>query len=183
MACEILRCLNHDQLAAVLAHRDFFTDAHLVTRNVHLPPVDRDVTVANQLARLAARLCEAKSEHNVVETTLQLLQQQFARDALGASSLLEVIAELAFLGEVDSFCFLLLTQLKTVADDFCLSVAAMLAGSEITLFHRTLLGETLCALKEQLHSFAAAKTTNCIFITCQLFVSLTFSVAERFTGG
>src|SRR6185369_11878648 len=136
----------HDQLAAVLSHRDFFPHAHLERRDVHLASVDRDVTMADQLARLAARLCKPKPEDNVIETTLQLLQQQFAGDTLGASSLLEVVTELAFLREVDSLCFLFLTQLKTVADNLCLAVAAMLAGSEIAFLHRTFLGESRFAI-------------------------------------
>jgi hypothetical protein len=58
----------------------------------------------------------------------------------------------------------------------------VLARREIALFNRAFLGEALCTLEEQLHALTAAKATYCIFITCQLFVSLTFSVDERFTG-
>ena len=44
----------------------------------------------------------------VVEATLELLQEQFAGDALGAGGLLVVGAELAFQGEIDALGFLLL---------------------------------------------------------------------------
>ena len=141
------------------------------------------MAVTDELPRLTAGDCESETEHDVVQAPLQLLQQNFAGHALGAGGLLEIIAELAFLGKINALSLLLLAQLQAIADDLRFAVAAMLARRKIALFNRTFFGKTLCALEEQFHALAAAKTTYCIFIACQLFVSLTFSVAERFTGG
>ena len=112
--------------------------------------------VAHQLARLAPRLREAQAVHHVVQTPLELLQEQFAGDALRARRLLEVVAELAFQGEVNALGFLLFAQLQAVANDLGLAVFSMLAGSEVALLDGTLIAETLCAFEEQLHALAAA---------------------------
>ena len=87
---------------------------------------------------------------------------------LARGGLLEVVAELAFLREVHALRLLLFAKLQAVADDLGLTVFAVLAGSEVALLDRTLVGETLCAFEEQLHAFAAAKAAYCVFITCQI---------------
>src|SRR5260370_455446 len=87
---------------------------------------------------------------------LLLLQQEFAGYALGARSLLEIVTELAFLRKVHALGFLLLAQLQAITNDFRFAVLAMLAGSEVTFLHRTLVGETFRAFEEQLHALAAA---------------------------
>ena len=127
-----------------------------IRRNVDFAVVDGNVPVAHQLSRLAPRLCEAQTEHYIVETTLQLLQKQFAGHALCARRLLEVVAELAFEREVNTLGFLLFAQLQTVANNLGLTVFPMLSGSEVALLDGALIAETLCAFEEQLHSLAAA---------------------------
>jgi hypothetical protein len=96
------------------------------------------------------------------------LQQDLAGDALRLGGLLEVVAELAFLREVHALGLLLFTKLETVTYDLRLAIFAVLTRREVALFDRALVGEALCALKEQLLSFAATKSANCIFITSQL---------------
>src|SRR5256885_1824338 len=156
MAGEFLRQLEHGELLAVFANGNFLARAHLVRRNINLAVVDCNVPVPHQLPRLAPRLCEAKTEHNVVKTPLQLLQQQFTRYALGASSLLKIVAELPFLREVDALRLLLFTQLQTVAHDLGFAVFPMLSRSEVALLDGTLIAKTLCAFEKQLHPLAAA---------------------------
>src|SRR5438874_618035 len=128
--------------------------------------------MAHQLACLTARCGKAHAVDDVVETRLQLLQQLFAGHALGAGGLLKVIAELFFQREIDALGFLLFAQLQTVADDLGFAVLAMLSGGVVTLLDRTFFAETICALEEQLHSLAAAKTTYCSGVTCHFFSSL-----------
>src|SRR6516165_2826294 len=123
--------------------------------------VHGDVSVTHQLARLTPRLRESEPEHDVVQTALQLLQQLLAGHALGACGLLEVVAELAFLGKVNALRLLLFTQLQTVADDFGFAILPMLPGSEVALLDRTFIAEALCAFEEQPHALAAAQTTDC----------------------
>src|SRR5439155_26517463 len=90
------------------------------------------------------------------QEALKLAQQQLAGHALRPCCLLEVVAELAFLREVNTLGLLLLAQLQTVAYDFSFAVLPMLAGSKVALLNRTFIGETLWPLEEQLHALAAA---------------------------
>src|ERR1700733_10744729 len=87
---------QHGELLAVLANGNFLARTHLIRRNVDLAIVDRDVSVGHQLPRLPPRLRKAQAIHHIVQTPLQLLQEQFAGHTPGARSLLEVVAELAF---------------------------------------------------------------------------------------
>ena len=149
-------------------------------------PFTVDVTMTHQLASLAPRHGKAETIHHVVQTPLQLLQQHLAGDAFGAKGAFEVVAELAFLGEVDALRLLLLAKLQTVAHDLGLAILAVLAGREIALFDRTLVRKALCAFEEQLHALAAAKAAYCVFVPCQVTSpirsELICSSIDRFTG-
>jgi hypothetical protein len=123
--------------------------------------------MANQLASLTASYGKPQTVDNVVQTPLELLQQHLARHALGANRLLEIISELAFLGEIDTLCFLLFAKLQTIPDNLRLTIFAVLAGGEVALLDGTLIGKTLSALQKQLDALAAAKTAYCILVTCQ----------------
>src|SRR5262249_51247596 len=148
MTGELLRGLEHSHLLAVIAYCDLFADRNLVRRNIHLASVDRYVSVTNQLASLTARNREAKAIDDVVQTTLELLQQLCAGNALGARGFLEVIAELLFQREVDALSLLLLAELQAVANDFGFAVFAVLSGSEVALLDWALIAETLRALQK-----------------------------------
>ena len=152
----------------------------LVRGNVHLAAIHLNVAMTHKLARLTTRYAEAQAVHDVVQAALELLQKQFASDALGAGSLLEIIPELAFLGKVNTLGFLLLAKLQAVTYDFRLAVLAVLAGSKIALLDGTPLSlKHLVPLRNsQLHALAAAETTDGIGITCQVATPLD----DRFTG-
>src|SRR5439155_9129967 len=162
------RIYQDRQLASVYSNRHLLAHAHLVGQNIHFPTVHRNVAVAHQLPRLAAGNPETKAIHHIVQTPLELLQQHSAGHAFGARRLLEIIAELPFLREVNAFGFLLLPQLQTVAYDFSLAVFPVLSGSKVALLDGTFVAEAFRAFEEQLHSLAAAETANCIFVTCQV---------------
>ena len=134
-------------------------------------PFTCNVAVAHELPSLAARHAEAEAIHHVVQTAFQLLQKHFAGHTLGARRLLEVVAELPLLGEVNALGLLFFAQLQAVADDFGFAVLAMLAGSEVALFDGTLIAETFGAFEEQLHALAAAETADGIGITGQVIFS------------
>ena len=121
-----------------------------------------------KLTRLAARHAETKPVNDIVQTTLQLLQQHFASNTPGARRFLEIVAELAFLGEVHALGLLLFAQLQTVANNFGFAVFTMLTRSEVTLLDGTLIAEALGAFEEQLHALAAAETTDRIGISGQV---------------
>src|SRR5438874_7792908 len=180
MAGEFLGALDHHQLAAPLAHRNFVARRDLERRDIHLASVHRDMAVAHQLARLTTAGAKAHAIDDVIQAALQLLQKRFAGDAFLGRSLFEIVAKLLFQREVDALGLLLLAQLQAVANDFGLAIFAVLAGSEVTLFHRALFTKTLGALEKKLHAFAAAKAANGTGITSHLFSP--HRVCDRFTG-
>src|SRR6266567_1914953 len=108
------------------------------------------------MARLTTGHAESDAINHGIQAALKLLQQQLAGHTLRPCCLLEVVAELAFLSEVDALGFLLLAQLQTVAYDLVLAVLAVLAWSKVALLNRTFIGETFWPLEEQLHTLAAA---------------------------
>ena len=111
--------------------------------------------VTHQLARLAAGNAEAEAIDNVVETPFQRFQQLRAGYTLGLDRVLEVIPELAFLGEIDAFGFLFFAQLQTVPYNLGLFVFPVLAGSEVAFLNGTFVAEALRAFQEELDAFPA----------------------------
>src|SRR6266404_6518280 len=142
-------------LAAALANLNLFADGDLVRRNVDLLPIHLHVAVTHQLARLASRNAEAQPIDDVVQTPLQRLQQFRTRHTFGFDRVLEVVPELAFLGEVDAFSFLFFAQLQTVAYNLGLFVLPVLSGSEVALLNRAFVAEALRAFQEELDAFPA----------------------------
>ena len=128
------------------------------------------------LTRLATRSCKTHAIGYVVEAALKLLQEEFASDAGLASSALEIVAELLFQREVDTFGFLFLAELKSVTNDLGFTVFSVLFGGEVSLLYRTLLSETLCSLEKQLHAFATAKAAYWTFIACHFFSKLRVAI-------
>ena len=156
MAREFLRQFKHRKLFAVLANRNFLARADLIRRDIHLAAINGDVSVAHQLPCLTPRLRKTQTKNHVVQTPLELLQQQLAGHTTRARGLLEVVAELAFLGKVNALRFLLFAQLQTLAHDLGLAVFPMLSGSEVALLDGALVAETFRAFEEQLYALAAA---------------------------
>ena len=156
MAGEILRDLQDRHLAAVLADSNLFSDADFVGGDVDLAAIHLYVPVTHQLARLAPGNAEAKTVDDIVEAAFELLEQLFAGHTFRSSSILEVVAELAFLGEVNALGFLLFAQLQAIAYNLGLLVFPVLSGSVVTLLNRTLIAEALGALEEELDAFPAA---------------------------
>src|SRR5579864_4340576 len=126
------------------------------------------MAVADNLPRLAARCGESQPVNHVVQTALQLLQEQFTGDTGLARGFLKVVAELVFQGEIHALGLLLFPQLQAVANNLGLAVLAMLARSEVALLHGALVSKTLGPFQEQFHAFATAKAAYCTFITCHV---------------
>src|SRR6185437_1048523 len=169
---EVLGGRELDQFFRTLADRDLIADLALEARDVDLAAVHLHVAVANELASLAARNREAEAVANVVETGLELLQQQFAGDAGLVRGLLVVGAELRLEREVHALGLLLLAELQTVADELLdLLRLAVLARGEVALLDGALVGEALRALEEQLLTVAATHAADGSGITCH-FLSI-----------
>ena len=124
-----------------------------------------------QLTGLAAAQREAKTVGDVVQTGLQLLQQQLASDAGLVRSLLVVSAELCLECEVDTLRLLFLAQLKTVSNDLLLLLGlAVLARGEVALLNGALFREALGSLEKKFGAVATAETTYGSCVTCHDFL-------------
>src|SRR5882724_1192521 len=146
MAGEILCDFENGNLTAALANLDLFSDRNFVRGNIYFLSIHLHVSVTHQLARLAAGNTEAQPEDNVVETPFERFQKLRTRDTLGSNRVLEIIPELAFLGEIDAFGFLFFAQLQTVAYDFGLFVFPVLSGSEVAFLNWAFVAKALRAL-------------------------------------
>ena len=80
------------------------------------PIIDQEVPVTDELARLRPRSCEPEPIDDVIETALEQLKEDLARDPLLAVGSLEVAPELAFQHAVHPLDPLLLAQLQSVPD-------------------------------------------------------------------
>ncbi len=79
---EFRRGLEHRELLAALADLYLVAHTHLEGRNVHFAAIHFHMAVAHDLPRLAPRTGKTETEGDVIETPLELLQQQLAGDAL-----------------------------------------------------------------------------------------------------
>jgi hypothetical protein len=117
-------------------------------------PVDLEVAVADELARLRARDGEAEPVDDVVEPGLEHPQQLLARtpDCL---RLLVVVAELLLEQAVVAARLLLLAQLQQVLA-LLDPATTVLARRVRAALDRALLRQAALALEEELHPLAAA---------------------------
>src|SRR5262249_7626658 len=127
-ARSLERPLDVNVVRALLADRDLVTDLHLEGGDVHLAPVDADVPVAHELARLAPRHGEAKAENHVVQAAFEQFEQHLACHAFPLCGLFKIVAELRFKQVVDSLDALFFAQLFAVAYRLATRVRAVLPG-------------------------------------------------------
>ena len=113
---------------AGLTDFDHVTGLDLIRRNVDLLAVDGEVSVAHQLASVAAGLSEAQTEHDVVQTALHDLQQVLTGLAGASLSTQVSIVELLLQNAVDKLDLLLLLQLRCVLRLLLAHVAIGVAG-------------------------------------------------------
>ena len=106
------------------------------------------MAVADDLPGLTARDSETKPVNHVVEPALKLLQEQLAGDTRLARRFFKVVAELVFQGEIDALGLLLFAELQAISYDLGFAILAMLARSEVALFYRALVSETLRPFQE-----------------------------------
>ncbi len=129
---HLFKCVQDcGRLLAGLPHRNDVTRLDRERRDVHLPAVDREVSVPHQLAGLRARRRKAKAIRNVIQATLEQLQQRLTGDAARPLRLLEVAAELILEHAVDALHLLLLAQLHAVAGQLRLPGLAVLPGAKL----------------------------------------------------
>ncbi len=153
LGLDLQRRLDAQLLLRLLAHGDHIARLALVRGDGHLFAVHRDRLVADQLARLVARRCEAHAIHHVVEPAFQQLQQRRTGRAGPARSLDVVVAELSFKYPVHAAQLLLLAQLHAVVGQTTAALALDAARRHFELALR--LERLHAALQEQVRSFAA----------------------------
>src|SRR5205085_4527574 len=136
-------------------HRDDVVRLDLVARDVDPAPVDVEVAVADELARLRPRGGEAEPVDDVVEPRLEHPQQLLARDARAFGGLRVVRTKLLLEQAVVAARLLLLAQLQEV---FALldPPTAVLSRRIRPALDRALLGQAALALEEELHAFSPA---------------------------
>ena len=153
--------LMRDDLLRRLADLNDVARTHEVRRDVDLLAVDREVTVADELARLGVIAREAHAVDDVVEPALEQLDQRVTRDARRLERLVVVAAELALGDAVDALDLLLLAQLLAVVRALAAAVLAVLARRIRAALVAALVRVATLSLEEELHVFTPAKPTNC----------------------
>src|SRR5215472_15065295 len=135
--------------------------AHLHDVGGHgdLAPAHLDVTVGDHLTPFASRGRHAQPEHNVVESSLEQLEEVLAGHALLGLRPGEVAPELRFLDAVDSLGLLLLPELDPVWRGFA-APESMLAGRIVSPLDGALLSEAACALQKELDPFTPAQPAH-----------------------
>src|ERR1022692_931155 len=148
-----------DLLGAVL-DLDLIARAAEERRDVDPVPVDQEVAVAHQLARLGVVGGEPQTVDHVVEPALEELEQVLARHALHPDRLVVVAAELALGQPIESLDLLLLAQLRPVVRQLAPPRLAVLAGRVGATPVAAFVGVAAVPLEEQLHVFAPTKPAN-----------------------
>jgi len=81
-------------VAALLLERDYIADLYLEGRNVHFSSIDGDVTMGNDLTSAGNSGCKSSAFHDVVEPSLNELQEVLAGFTGHSACLLVVCPEL-----------------------------------------------------------------------------------------
>jgi len=126
-------CGDHLKILCLLANTDDLTGLNAEGGDVDNLTVDNDVTVADELASSGAAGSDTKTEHYVVETTLEVLEEDLTGNAVCAGCLLEHIAELFLEYAIGVLCLLLLSKHDTVLGGLATTVVAVLPRGEVAL--------------------------------------------------
>ena len=94
------------------------TGLNAVRSNVYHAAVNGDVLVVDKLTGCGAGGSDAKTENNVVEAALKILEQDFTGNAAGRSCLVEHVTELLFQNAIGVLSLLLLCEHDAVFRSF-----------------------------------------------------------------
>ena len=155
------------ELAAHAARREADDIAFLQVGggDIELAAVDGDEAVADDLARLVARIGEAEAVDDVVEARFEQADKVLARNAGAADGFLVVAHELLFEHAVGDAGALLLAQLEAAVGDLAAARRAG-PGRVGTAIEAALGREAALALEEELLAVAAAEAANGTGVTC-----------------
>src|SRR5208282_6416990 len=122
-----------------------------------LPPVHQHVTMGDDLPGLRAGRGNSDAVDDAIQPPLEHLDQVFARGALGALRLDEIVAELALQQAVGALGLLLFAELQAVARELRPAALAVLPGNEVAPFDGALVREAAQALEEELDALPPAQ--------------------------
>ncbi len=123
--------LNHFERLRLLTNSDYHTRLDSERGDVNNLTINGDMLVTNELTGSSAGRSNTKAEHNVVESTLKVLQENLTGDTVGLCSLLKHITELALKHTVCILGLLLLCQHDSILRLLAATVIAMLSRGEV----------------------------------------------------
>ena len=126
-------CLDNLEGLAALAHTNNLTGLYAVGSNAYNLAVNYDVTVVNQLTGSGTRGGDAKTVYDVVETALEVLNQDLTSNATGTGCLLEHVAELLLQHTIGVAGLLLLSQHDAVFRCLSAAIITVLTRRIVTL--------------------------------------------------
>jgi hypothetical protein len=132
------------------------------------------MSMKDKLACSLAGRRKSHAVHDVIETTLEGLHQNFGSFSGLTKRFLEVIPELPFEKPVHAADFLFLTELQTVFRDLLAARLSMRSGRIISPFDRTFLRKALRPLQKKFLAFSSAQPATGVNISCH-FCSLPLS--------
>src|SRR5574342_157083 len=173
---RLQRLVDAHHLAGAVLHLDQVPGLEAEGRHVHLAPVDAEVAVAHQLARLVAGVGEAEAEDHVVEPELQRLQQVLAGLALGGRGVPVGVAEVGLQEAVEALHLLLLAQLDAVLGELDAPLP-VLAGGIGPPLDGALVRVAAIPLEVHLQVLAAAEPAHAVGVTSHVGFSLLLHAA------
>src|SRR5260370_674879 len=141
MAGKLARAFDHGEFLGFVANLNLVSGADLEGWDVHAMAVHVDVPVADDLPRLAPRRGESQAVDHVVQTPLQLLQEQLAGHTGLTRGFFGIITELVVWHELDAVGLLLVAVLKDMTRDVRCGVFSMLAGRVVKRSLQSLKGQ------------------------------------------
>jgi len=124
---------NHLKGLGLLAHTHDLAGLDAVGGDIHHLAIDDDVAVADELTGSSTGGSNAETEDDIVQAALQILEQDFTGNTIGAGCLLKHVAELLLEYAIGVFGLLLLSKHDAVLGGLATTVVAMLPGREVTL--------------------------------------------------
>ena len=132
----------------LLTNGNNLTLADRVGRDVNHLTVNGDVTVQHELTCSSTGGSDTQTVNDVVETSLEQLQEHLTGNTLHAGCLVEEVAELTLKDTVGVLCFLFFAKLCAVLGHFPATVGTMLARGIV------LLGKVLVFTEDGFTQFA-----------------------------
>ena len=112
---ETSECIgNHLERLGLLADGDNLAGFYTIGSDINNLSINGDVLVVDKLTSCCASGCDTEAVNNVVETTLEILEENLTSNATGSGSLVKHVTELFFEYAVGVFSQLFFAELDAV---------------------------------------------------------------------